>query len=146
MFATLPLLCLVLQSTAALNTSFNGLLGNHKTPVIFVHGFFGWGRDELFGIKYWGSLHGDLEADLRERNIPTFTATVGPVSSNWDRACELYAQIKGGTVDYGLRHSATHRHKATGRTHPGLYPEWGTKDEHGNVRKVHLIGHSMVCI
>ena len=35
-----------------------------------------------------------------------FAAGVGPVSSNWDRAVELYYQIKGGCADYGSTHTA----------------------------------------
>ncbi|TYZ68963.1 hypothetical protein PybrP1_000167, partial [[Pythium] brassicae (nom. inval.)] len=71
-----------------------------------------------------------------------YTAAVGPFSSNWDRACELYAQIKGGQVDYGTKHAAKHGHTRTGRTYAGLYPEWGNV-VNGKVNKVHLIGHSM---
>ena len=42
----------------------------------------------------------------------------------WDRAVELFYQIKGGTVDYGKQHSARHGHSRFGRTFPGLFPEW----------------------
>ena len=44
-----------------------------------------------------------------------------PVSSRWlfscqvwDRAVELFYQIKGGTVDYGKEHSALHGHARFG--------------------------------
>jgi triacylglycerol lipase len=35
---------------------------------------------------------------LRGHNVThqVMTAAVGPISSNWDRAVELYYQIKGG--------------------------------------------------
>lgn len=26
----------------------------NNNPIILVHGFTGWGRDELLGVKYWG--------------------------------------------------------------------------------------------
>ena len=38
------------------------------------------------------------------------TAVVGPFSSNWDRAVELFYQIKGGCVDYGAAHAAANNH------------------------------------
>lgn len=87
-----------------------------KTPIVLVHGIFGWGRGEM-PFHYFGGFHGgDYQAELEKQGHIVFTAGVGPVSSNWDRACELYAQIKGGRVDYGQRHSETHGHKRYGRT------------------------------
>jgi triacylglycerol lipase len=112
-------------------------------PIILVHGLLGFGRDELFGFKYWGGF-ADLEEELRKAGYETYTAAVGPVSSGWDRACELYACIKGGRVDYGVAHSMEFGHDRYGRTYPGLYPEWGEVDPAtGKVRKVHIIGHSL---
>jgi len=112
-------------------------------PIILVHGLLGFGRDELFGFKYWGGF-ADLEEELRKAGYETYTAAVGPVSSGWDRACELYACIKGGGVDYGVAHSMEFGHDRYGRTYPGLYPEWGEVDPAtGKVRKVHIIGHSL---
>lgn len=115
-------------------------------PVIFVHGFAGFGRTEMLGYKYWGGLT-DLEAQLRSRYLdqPVKTAVVGPFSSNWDRAVELYYQIKGGCVDYGQLHANTHGHLRkpedywhNGRTcHPGLYPQWDAD------HPVHIVSHSM---
>ena len=110
-------------------------------PIILVHGCGGWGRDERGGFLYWGG-EDDIEEGLRDAGFEVYTAAVGPFSSNWDRACELYAFIKGGTVDYGEEHSRKHGHERFGRTYPGVYPEWGTKDENGNIKKIHLMGHS----
>ncbi|HRD64890.1 MAG TPA: lipase [Candidatus Competibacter sp.] len=110
-------------------------------PLVLVHGFTGWGRDELLGFKYWGGFD-DLQEILDQAGYRTYTGVVGPLASNWDRACELYAYIKGGTVDYGQAHAAAHGHARYGRTFPGLYPDWGTVDANGQLRKVHLIGHS----
>ena len=107
-----------------------------------MHGFAGWGRNELLGYKYWGGFV-DLECELNNRGYTAYTATVGPFSSNWDRACELYAYIKGGTVDYGEEHSIRHGHARYGRTYPGVYPEWGEINENGDINKIHLVGHSM---
>jgi triacylglycerol lipase len=127
-------------------TKIDGLLSNNDYPVVLVHGFAGWGRNELKGFKYWGGIQGDLEKKLLAQGYRVLTATVGPFSSNWDRACELYAQIKGGRVDYGAKHSAYYKHERYGRIfQKGLFPEWGTKinGSTSNIQKIHLIGHSM---
>lgn len=124
--------------------SLNNTKAVNKYPVVLVHGFLGWGRDEGLGFKYWGGFN-DIEKQLeRDTNHEVYTASVGPVASNWDRACELYAYIKGGTVDYGKAHSRKHGHARFGRTYKGLYPKWGeVNPETGKIYKVHLIGHSM---
>lgn len=109
--------------------------GNNN-PIILVHGFIGWGRDEMLGLKYWGGVH-DIQENLKSDGYNVHTAAVGPVSSNWDRACELYAQINGGTVDYGAAHAAKHSHARYGRAYTGFVPKWGESN------KVHLVGHSM---
>ncbi len=114
---------------------------NH-CPIILLHGFLGFGRDEGLGIRYWGGLQ-DMQEILRKDGYEVYTASVGPVSSNWDRACELYACIKGGRVDYGAAHSKKYGHQRFGRSYPGLYPEWGEKDKKtGRVKKVHILAHS----
>lgn len=112
-------------------------------PVILVYGFMGFDYDSFFRVPYWGGTV-DLEKRLQEAGYPVYTAQIGPVSSNRDRACELYSAIKGGRVDYGTVHSARFGHARYGRSYEGVYPEWGTRDPNtGEVRKVHIIGHSM---
>lgn len=133
-FAAFVLAASLFPSLPAAEASENTKGNNY--PIILVHGLAGWGRDEAFGFKYWGGLK-DLEKMLNNKGYRTFTATVGPVSSNWDRAVELYYYIKGGTVDYGAAHAARHGHSRYGKTFKGLYPEWD--EEH----PVHLVGHSM---
>ncbi|WP_254052779.1 triacylglycerol lipase [Bacillus sp. V59.32b] len=105
-------------------------------PIVLVHGLTGWGRDEMGGFKYWGGLN-DIEANLNSKGHKTYTAAVGPVSSNWDRAVELYHYIKGGTVDYGAAHAKEHGHDRFGRSYPGIYSQWDSTN------KIHLVGHSM---
>ncbi|MBN1834710.1 MAG: triacylglycerol lipase [Spirochaetales bacterium] len=112
-------------------------------PLVLVHGAYGFGREALWGYRYWGGRV-DLQQELVERGHAVLTAAVGPVSSNWDRACELYACLAGGRVDYGEAHSRRHGHARYGRTYPGLFPEWGSRDpDTGRVRRVHLVGHSL---
>jgi len=111
---------------------------NH--PAILVHGLFGDG-DRSKSIN-WGDADQDIQEDLRANGYEVFTADMGPISSNWDRACELYAQIMGGQVDYGEAHSARFGHNRFGRIYPALVDtpnfDWGVGGD-----KLHLIGHSM---
>lgn len=110
-------------------------------PIVFVHGLAGF--DSIMGIPYWGGTY-NISEFLRTNGYANYVAAVGPFSSNWDRACELYAFIKGGTVDYGKAHSEKYGHARYGRTYPGVYPEWGETDPStGKIKKIHLIGHSM---
>ena len=137
---TLPRLLLSLLLLLLLAATAPARAGNDY-PLVLVHGFMGWGRDELLGFKYWGGFE-DVQDALNRAGHQTYTGVVGPFASNWDRACELYAFIQGGTVDYGQAHAAAHGHARRGRTFPGLYPNWGKVDERGQLRKIHLIGHS----
>ena len=81
----------------------------NNDPVVLVHGFLGFGPQQFraTGFKYWGG-YGDIAGHMQLYKGPhaVYAAGVGPVSSNWDRAAELYAQIKGGCVDYGAHHVA----------------------------------------
>ncbi|MDS4022761.1 MAG: lipase [Candidatus Competibacter sp.] len=138
-FRNLPRFLLLLLLLLA--TAVTPARAGNDYPLVLVHGFLGWGRDELLGFKYWGGFE-DLQEVLNQAGHRTYTGVVGPFASNWDRACELYAYLKGGTVDYGQAHAAAHGHARHGRTFPGLYPDWGTTDDRGQLRKVHLIGHS----
>ncbi|CAI5705510.1 unnamed protein product [Peronospora farinosa] len=133
-------LALLVISTAL---SFSKTDATNSYPIILVNGFSGWGRDELSGFRYWGGIQGDFQNELTAKGYKVYTAAVGPFASNWDRACELYALIKGGLVDYGPKHSATHKHLRFGRNYTGLYPMWGTTNSDGSINKVHLLGHSM---
>lgn len=110
-------------------------------PIVMVHGLFGWGNDELFGINYWGGKN-SLRDMLTKKGYTVYTPTIGSISSNWDRACELYAYLKGGTVDYGEAHSKAAGHSRYGRTYPGVYKDLGEANG-TNIKKVHLLGHSM---
>lgn len=142
-FIYLILSCGLLFNLFSIQASAAAAARQNEYPIVLVHGLAGFGRDELLGIKYWGGFN-DIQEDLEDYGYETYTATVGPFSSNWDRACELYSYIKGGTVDYGKAHAEKYDHERFGRTYPGLYPQWGEGDPTtGEVQKIHLIGHSM---
>ena len=103
-------------------------------PVVLVHGILGWGPNELGGFPYWGA------APVVSSVLTRYVASVGPLGSAHDRACELAAQIKGVRVDYGLQHATAEGHAQFGidfsRT-PGFVPDWS------HDRPVHLVGHSL---
>ena len=151
----------IIHACAALLTAL-GLLAApacgaaNNYPVILVHGFLGFGPEEFqhSGFNYWGG-YGDIASQMQIYRGPraVFAAAVGPISSNWDRAADLYAQIKGGCVDYGKAHVANHGLPGQVQKPPGkcwaadprnnpqdyplaLYPAWD--QDH----PIHMIGHS----
>ncbi len=115
-----------------------GAAVNNDT-VVLLHGFAGWGRGELFGLKYWGGGwkgDKDLQEYLKSQGHDTVTLAVGPLSSNWDRAVEAYYQLKGGCVDYGAAHAATHNHDRYGRCYDPLLSDWDASNQ------IHIVAHS----
>ncbi len=115
-------------------------------PFIFVSGYAGWGDYEKFNsvLPYWGRLNGDLMKYLNGQGYKCCAASVNPVGSAWDRACELYAQLTGTVVDYGAVHSKTYKHFRFGRDFskkPSLIG-WGENNENGKINKVNFIAHS----
>jgi len=115
-------------------------------PYIFVHGMGGWAPDNpVYDLSpYWGgglSLGSDTDLIeiLNEKGIEAYAPAVGPLSSAWDRACELYAQLTGTVVDYGEAHSTEHNHDRYGFDYTGkatMGEPWDLKE------KINLVGHS----
>ncbi len=111
-------------------------------PTILVNGFFGYGPDSVLcktplAHQWGGFAEKDLASVMTSQGMDVREARTSPLSSNWDRACELYTYIKGGRVDYGAIHSKTYGHERFGRYYPGIYPEWD------NEHPINLWGHSM---
>lgn len=125
-------------------------------PVVLVHGFLGFGPDSYpgTGFLYWGGYQ-NIAAHMQVYKGPhaVYTAGVGAVSSNWDRAAELYAQIKGGCTDYGATHVGRYGYPGQQQKPAGkcwaadpndnpegyplaLYPQWDAD------HPIHLVGHS----
>lgn len=110
-----------------------------KFPIVFVHGMFGWGENEGINkyFPYWGTTAGSIKRYLYDNEIESYEASVGPVSSAWDQACELYAQLKGTRVDYGEFHSRKYSHRRFGRVYEKpLFDNWSEE------KQIHIIGHS----
>ena len=57
-------------------------------PIVLVHGLFGWGGTEIANLNYWGGFS-SLQQMLTDAGYEVYTPSIGPVASNWDRACEL---------------------------------------------------------
>ncbi|MEG0978659.1 MAG: hypothetical protein RR012_01030 [Oscillospiraceae bacterium] len=113
-------------------------------PVILVHGFSGFGEDEAITklFPYYGMWNGNVNKIYKKLGTECYTPSIGAFSSAWDRACELYAHIVGGRVDYGKVHSEKNNHKRFGKTYKALVPNWGKLDGYGKIHKINLIGHS----
>jgi hypothetical protein len=66
-----------------------------SVPIVLVPGFGSWG-EPLFGtFNYWGGFE-DLPAALNAAGYTVIVVRIGPLSSNWKRACEVYAQLTSG--------------------------------------------------
>ena len=126
---------LLLLPAAAADTQQSGA---ERYPTIYVHGLMGWGEhDQIYAVTpYWG-LTSDLMPYLTGKGYESYAASVGPLSSAWDRACELYAQLTGTTVDYGAAHAAEYGHARYGVTYDKpLFEGWSADT------KINLVGHS----
>ncbi len=115
----------------------NPVYANPSDTIALIHGFSGWGRSEMFEVKYWGGIGQDYETMLNQAGYRTVTVAVGPVASNWDRAVEAYYQLKGGCVDYGAAHAKKFGHERFGRCYEKpLLSKWN--DQY----KINIISHS----
>ncbi|RIA99261.1 Alpha/Beta hydrolase protein [Glomus cerebriforme] len=105
------------------------------TPVVFVEGFMGPSKP-----AYWGPLE-EIFVSFNKKQILKDRRCIfvapGCGSSLYDRAIEIFYQIKGGRVDYGENHSKKFGHSRYGREYSGLYPEWSVS------KPLHFLGHSL---
>lgn len=114
---------------------------NLQSVTVLIHGLGGWGEDAPTNAysHYWGGDATDLPAALRAEGCAVIAPSVGPISSTWDRACELYAKLTGTRVDYGAAHAAAHNHARFGRDYTDagpMLPGWG------ETATAALVGHS----
>ncbi len=107
---------------------------------VYVHGLGGWGEYDLadYVVPYWGTMGGSLMKYLNARGFDCVAASVSPIESCWDRACELYAQLTGTKTDYGKYHSQENNHKRYGPDYTGH----ALIDNFDAENKINLLGHS----
>jgi len=111
---------------------------NDEKPVnVFIGGLLGFG--EKYGAYYIMPSFAFWENTLRRlegEGYECYAVSAGVASSNWDRACNLYAELTGTQVDYGKAHSERHGHARYGRTYKKpLFEGWGE-------RRMNLLGYS----
>jgi len=112
-------------------------------------------------VPYWGfNAVSNLCTQLATAtSLPCYVATVGPISSNRERAAELYASIRGLRTDYGQLRSSTwgfsryapsltsmdfsNSNNAVNLLSPkqaGYLPNWCVGN---NTDTIHFVGHSL---
>lgn len=124
-----------------MNNEFNRL---NNYPFVMFHGFAAYGEDELIHkvMPYLGAMNINIKDYYAQYDTEIYVPSLSGVSSMWDRCCEMYAHIVGGTVDYGKAHSEKYGHKRFGRTYKALIPDWGQLDAEGKIKKINVMGHS----
>lgn len=111
-------------------------------PVVLIHGLMGWGENDAIKhvFDYWGVGKKNLVKHLESEGYEVHYPSLGPFAGAWDRACELWAYLFGGTVDYGKVHSEKCHHSRYGRTYEhGALEDLGKTEAH---KKMNLFGHS----
>ena len=74
-----------------------------KQAVVFISGFL--------TPTDWKSY----PVDLISEGVNLIPVYPSPTGSLHDRACEVFYELFGGTVDYGQEHSEFHKHERFGR-------------------------------
>ena len=115
-----------------------------KHPIVLVHGLAGFGEYDDINkvVPYWGYTSGSIDKYIESYGNECYEASVGPISSAWDRACELYGQLTGTIVDYGAYHSAVHKHDQYGRDYTSAGYGKLMKSKWSASNPVNLVAHS----
>lgn len=137
--AVMTLSVLALPASASGTQSFDT-----SYPTVFVHGLLGWGSYDQVNdiVPYWGMTTGDLMTYLENQGCECYSASVGPISSAWDRACELYAQLAGTVVDYGAAHATKYGHSRWGQDFTGAGLQKLLPGPWDAEHPINLVGHS----
>ncbi len=81
--------CSIFITTFYLFLPFSIVEAKNNYPIVLIHGFIGWGPEEMGGYNYWGGDYSYVEY-LDSLGYEIYNVSVGPISSNWDRAVEAY--------------------------------------------------------
>lgn len=143
-YAKRPVILLLVVALAATLSPAASAKSAARYPAVFVAGYGGYGQYDKINdyFPYWGMASGDLLASLRQQGYACYAASVDPVGSAWDRACELYAQLTGTVTDYGAAHASRNGHARYGADFTGkaLLKDWGTPG--GGAEKIDFFCHS----
>ena len=111
-----------------------------KCPNVFVGGLLAYGEQASawYLVPTFG-IYADVLRMLEAEGYECYVTSPGTFNSNWDRACNVYAELTGSVVDYGEAHSKAHRHARYGWDFGGrpLLEDWGPD------RPINLFGHSL---
>lgn len=120
------------------------LVCQNNYPYVVFHGFAGFGDNEKISkyCPYFGFYNQSIPKLFEKYGAEMHTPSMSGFTSMWDRACEAWAQIVGGRVDYGKVHSEKMGHARYGRTYEAMVPDWGQLDDEGKIKKINVIGHS----
>lgn len=102
------------------------MIYTNKQTVVFISGFL--------TPTDWMSY----PQDIIQENVNLIPVYPSPTGSLHDRACQVFYELFGGTIDYGEEHSKYHKHERFGRTfQKGKLSVW---DEDNPII---IIGHSL---
>ncbi|CZR65414.1 uncharacterized protein PAC_15314 [Phialocephala subalpina] len=105
----------------------NMLPGKKTCPIVLVPGFSGWGRPLLGTVNYFGGLT-DLPLVLSQLGYIVIVVRIGPISTNRERACEIFAQLtninspRPGGFDPPGAAPPTFTRVDFGNAHPSPFP------------------------
>ena len=106
---------------------------NFTSNCAKVPGFSGWGTPLFGAVNYWGGIE-NIPEMLAIEGHTVIVTPIAPISSNWERACELYAQL-----DYGYTRVARGRRSAILFTqNREKWNNWVWEED----KPVHFICHS----
>jgi uncharacterized protein YhhL (DUF1145 family)/pimeloyl-ACP methyl ester carboxylesterase len=102
------------------------LLMTTTISVVFISGFL--------SPSQWRSH----ASSTIPQHVNFVTVNPSPTGSLHDRACQIFYELHGGTVDYGKEHSSFHKHGRFGRTFArGKLKKWDANNP------IIIIGHSL---
>ena len=63
-------------------------------PVVLLHGMFGFGQQQTTNnvLPYFGIWNTDIRRMFNDMGVPCVAPSMGPFTSAWNRACEVYAR------------------------------------------------------
>lgn len=101
------------------------MIPNSRVTVVFISGF-------LAPVNWQ-----NCPSECIPEHVNFISVSPSPTGSLHDRACQIFYELYGGTIDYGEEHSAYHKHERYGRTFPvGKLSKWSEQFP------VIFVGHS----